>query len=571
MKKLLTNWRVILLAVVVILAIVAIGPNPYSDGVTIQTVTKNSSAAIAGINNPKPTDSPMSRERVTSINNHAVKSVKDYYNLTSNLQVNQTLQVKTTKGFYRIVVLPETEVEYLDEYENVEVEVTEQINKTINGSIVPVNETRNKTVKRQKTITHIIGVQDIGLNVHEAPQTNLRKGLDLAGGTRVLLQPEEKLEASDMDVLLDNLKERLNVFGLSDVIVREASDLSGNQYVLVEIAGANEQEVKDLLARQGKFEAKIGNDTVFRGGKDITYVCRSADCSGIDPRVGCGQYTQDKWSCRFRFTISLSGEAAQRQADLTKKLDVVVDDTSSQQYLSEQLSLYLDDSLVDQLNIGSDLQGQVATDISISGSGSGPNEGEAVLDTLQNMKRLQTILVTGSLPTKLNVVKTDNISPILGEAFVKNSIIMAFMAVLAVAGFVFIRYRKLRIAVPMVITMLSEVIMLLGVAAVINWNLDLAAVAGVIVAVGTGVDDQIVITEETLKGANAATNWRERIKRAFFIIMGAYFTTVVAMLPLMFAGAGVVKGFALTTLIGVSLGVLISRPAFAAIIEHLLK
>lgn len=571
MKKLLTNWRVILLAVVVILAIVAIGPNPYSDGVTIQTVTKNSSAAIAGINNPKPTDSPMSRERVTSINNHAVKSVKDYYNLTSNLQVNQTLQVKTTKGFYRIVVLPETEVEYLDEYENVEVEVTEQINKTINGSIVPVNETRNKTVKRQKTITHIIGVQDIGLNVHEAPQTNLRKGLDLAGGTRVLLQPEEKLEASDMDVLLDNLKERLNVFGLSDVIVREASDLSGNQYVLVEIAGANEQEVKDLLARQGKFEAKIGNDTVFRGGKDITYVCRSADCSGIDPRVGCGQYTQDKWSCRFRFTISLSGEAAQRQADLTKKLDVVVDDTSSQQYLSEQLSLYLDDSLVDQLNIGSDLQGQVATDISISGSGSGPNEGEAVLDTLQNMKRLQTILVTGSLPTKLNVVKTDNISPILGEAFVKNSIIMAFMAVLAVAGFVFIRYRKLRIAVPMVITMLSEVIMLLGVAAVINWNLDLAAVAGVIVAVGTGVDDQIVITEETLKGVNAATNWRERIKRAFFIIMGAYFTTVVAMLPLMFAGAGVVKGFALTTLIGVSLGVLISRPAFAAIIEHLLK
>ncbi|MBW3001002.1 protein translocase subunit SecD, partial [Candidatus Woesearchaeota archaeon] len=54
---------------------------------------------------------------------------------------------------------------------------------------------------------------------------------------------------------------------------------------------------------------------------------------------------------------------------------------------------------------------------------------------------------------------------------------------------------------------------------------------------------------------------------AFFIIFAAYFTTVVAMLPLWFAGAGLLKGFALTTILGVSIGVLITRPAFAAIIQ----
>jgi len=187
------------------------------------------------------------------------------------------------------------------------------------------------------------------------------------------------------------------------------------------------------------------------------------------------------------------------------------------------------------------------------------------------MKRLQTILITGSLPAKLNIVKTDSISPILGDEFVKNSLIMILAAILAVCAFIYVRYRELKIALPIMITMMSEVVLLLGVASLISWNLDLAAIAGIIVAVGTGVDDQIVISDETLKGEKQARNWKERIRRAFFIIMGAYFTTVVAMLPLMFAGAGLLKGFALTTIIGVSIGVFITRPAYAVIVENLMK
>ena len=53
--------------------------------------------------------------------------------------------------------------------------------------------------------------------------------------------------------------------------------------------------------------------------------------------------------------------------------------------------------------------------------------------------------------------------------------------------------------------------------------------------------------------------------------MVAYFTGVAAMVPLLFAGAGLLKGFALTTIIGISIGVFITRPAFAAAVEVLLK
>ena len=66
-------------------------------------------------------------------------------------------------------------------------------------------------------------------------------------------------------------------------------------------------------------------------------------------------------------------------------------------------------------------------------------------------------------------------------------------------------------------------------------------------------------------------NWKKRIKNAFFIIIAAYFTTLVAMGPLYFMGTGILKGFAVTTMIGITAGVLIARPAFAKIIEILIK
>ncbi len=568
-KKIFTNVRVIILLVFLVLAAVAMHPNPYKKGVAVRNVISNSSANSAGIQSPKPNIAPMSREVITAINNKIVNDMEEYSNAIVNLKPNMSIQVRTNKNLYRLIVQEEVEVIELNETEWKTTEEIVEVNETINGTTVKINKTITKQIEVPKTEIISLGAEDIGLRVYDAPKTNIRKGLDLQGGTRVLLQPEEKITRNDMENLIAVIKERLNVYGLSDLVIREAGDLSGNQYILVEIAGATEEEVRNLLAKQGKFEAKIGNETVFKGGNDITYVCRSADCAGIDPSQGCGQ-SGGQWFCRFRFSISLSGEAAQRQADLTRDLAVVTED--KQQYLSKRLILFLDDKQVDELRIGADLKGKAETNIQISGSGVGISEQEAAINSLQNMKRLQTILITGSLPFKLNIVKTDTISPMLGEEFVRNALFIGLLAILTVSVIVFIRYRKLAVSIPIVIASVSEVIILLGVAALIGWNLDLAAIAGIIIAVGTGVDHKILITDETLRGEiRKIFNWKERIKGAFFIIMGAYLTTTFAMIPLIFAGAGLLKGFAIITIIGVSIGVFITRPAYADVIEILLK
>ena len=570
-KKLVTNWRIILLVIFIVLSLIAIRPT-FGEGVAIRSVVTNSSASSSGIAQPKPDIQPVFREKILSINNAQINSVEEYYKIISALSPNRTIQIKTTKGSYRITSREKFETIQLNETEERTISEEVQKNITINGTTQLINETVTKTVSVPKTKQISQGTDDIGLRVYEAPTTNIRKGLDLQGGTRVLLQPEVKLSQYDLGILIDNMKERLNVYGLSDIVIRDAGDLSGNQYIVVEIAGATEEEIKDLLARQGKFEARIGNNTVFRGGKDIVYVARSANEAGIDPATGCAP-SGSQWFCRFRFSITLSKEAAQRQSDATKNLDVIYDTTTGRNdYLSQKLELYLDDKKVDELNIGADLKGQTVTQIQISGSGVGANRQDAIGNSLQNMKRLQTILITGSLPVKLYIVKTDAISPVLGQGFVKNSIFMSFLAIISVAIVIAIRYRKFIITIPILITMLSEVTILLGVAAFIGWNIDMAAIAGILVAIGTGVDDQIVITDETLKGDSASVyNWKEKVKRAFLIIMLAYLTVVVAMIPLIFAGAGLLKGFAITTIIGVTIGVFITRPAYSSFVEVMLK
>ena len=192
----------------------------------------------------------------------------------------------------------------------------------------------------------------------------------------------------------------------------------------------------------------------------------------------------------------------------------------------------------------------------------------------EEVKMNQVWLTSGNLPEKANVESKSTVPASLGAQFLRYSLLTGIIGVLSVSLVIFFRYRKFFIVAPVIITGFSEIIIILGVASIINWEIDLPAIAGIIAAVGTGVDNQIVITDETLasKGqARKSASVAERIRRAFFIIFTSAATIVAIMLPLMTFVAGMLKGFALTTILGVLIGVIITRPAYAKIIEEFLK
>ena len=201
--KMFKKWRVILLFSILILSYLIISPSFSSQGVAIKSIEQNSSAFVAGIRSPNPAATLKSREIIKAVNNVEIKTLEDYAKAISLTNLNQTFRIYTDKN--------------------------------PNGYVLLKNS------------------DDFGIVVDEAASSNLRKGLELQGGTRVLLQAEEKINDQQRDDLISVMENRLNTYGLSDIRVRKADDLLGNKYILVEIAGASKQDVKDLIESQGKF------------------------------------------------------------------------------------------------------------------------------------------------------------------------------------------------------------------------------------------------------------------------------------------------------------------------------
>lgn len=496
-------WLLMIVLALSFLSIFGLPPQFLEKGVVVKSVEQNSTAQLNGI---------YSGMIIKLINSQPINNKEDYSRVISNIIFQNKTKLTITSNSREIIYLADKAPE---------------------------------------------------ITIDNIPKTKIKTGLDLSGGARALVKPEVPLDADEINDLISVTSNRLNVFGISDVTVKSVSDLSGNNFMLVEVAGATPSDLQELVAKQGKFEAKIGNETVFIGGeRDIASVCRNdASCAGIE---SCSSY-EDGELCRFRFVIYLSEEAAQKHADITSKLGVNV--TSQGNYLDKTLDLYLDDKLVDSLLISEDLKGRVTTQIQIQGSGSGATRQEAIDSAEESMKKLQTILITGSLPYKLEIVKLDSISPVLGKEFTKNLFLLAAVVFIAVSLVLFIKYRKIKITSAVILTMFSEAFITLAIAALIKWNLDAPSIAGIIAGMGTGVNDQIVIIDESVSKAQISI--KEKIKRALFIILGAFFTIIAAMLPLFWAGAGLLRGFALTTIIGVSVGILITRPAFADIIKKI--
>ncbi len=489
----------------------------------------------------------------------------------------------------------------------------------------------------------------LGINVMELERTNIDFGIDIRGGTRIILKPVEAADPSQLDETIATLQTRANIYGLTEMKFLAVSGGEGG-FIQVEAAGIGSEVIQNLLSRQGKFEAKVlipvsnklvlgdksytvvqqngtikidgtvlpSNESVVLNGVKIEYMNSSAGAVNLlasvyegrdvervsnDPQqAGVVQSGNGVYQFFFPVTVSVAG--AERFSKVTSGLDSTIDLSSGEEYLTGDIVLFIDDEVVSQLRISTGLKGGLHTTTQITGSRTTQEDASA------EKLSLQTILRSGALPVKLETASVDVISPTLGRGFLESAITTIIIAIGLVAIVVFIRYRSLKIALPMVLVSLSEVAIIVGVSAkndmpiwlvvlvinliiiglawmkkqtvdvfawaggiliplfgMISWTLDLPAIAGIIAAIGTGIDHQIIIADETLKGKKEALNLKDNIKRAFFIIFAAAATMIAALVPLMFIGVGLVRGFAITTIIGIFVGTLITRPAYGSIIE----
>ncbi|MDV0447882.1 Protein translocase subunit SecD [Methanosarcinaceae archaeon Ag5] len=346
-----------------------------------------------------------------------------------------------------------------------------------------------------------------------------------------------------MQTTIDVLNNKLgNGLGIKDLPIQAV----GDEYILIDFAGVDLAEARKLVETPGKFEIRIQVDA-----NETAHILYGDSVVSVNP---VGQTQGGQWYVPF--TLNEQGAMALQQAAI--KAGATTDPNS------HNLIMLLDDEVIYSAPLSSSAAAQLRT---------GPiYSWQATTSTYEEAKELQIHLRAGALPVNVEIIGSGQVDAALGSGFLKGAIITAFFAMIAVALLIFNKYRRPEIVIPMVGTSVAEVVMLLGFAALVGQELDLASIAGIIAVIGTGVDHLVIITEEVVHQGKTPSEkvYSARIGKAFMIIFGAAATTVVAMTPLVFLGFGALKGFAVVTIVGVLIGVLIARPAYSAILKYIL-
>jgi len=364
---------------------------------------------------------------------------------------------------------------------------------------------------------------------------------------------QEGVSKSTAEHVKTILETKINQIGTKDAKVNTLTGLNNvARYVRIELAGVNMNEAQEIVGKQGKFEIRIqtvGNETehvVF--GDQIT----SVQMPQKDLQSG-------SWGVEF----TLSEDGAKAFQDAAIKYGATSDPDH------HYLSMILDNKTVYSAPLNAKLASSLTTSperrmVASTGTGTtGSNQAT----------NLEIHLRAGALPVDVSIAGSGSTSAPLGERYKATVILAGILALITVAFVVYYRYREPGIVLPMVLINASEVLILLGFIAAIKFQLDLPTIAGLIAVMGTGIDQLVIITDEILhEGKVPSPNlYLKRLARALAIIMAAAATVVIAMVPLALMDLSTLKGFAIITILGVLVGVIITRPAYGKIIMEILS
>lgn len=365
------------------------------------------------------------------------------------------------------------------------------------------------------------------------------------------------------------INDKINHAGLSGGTAREVTS-GEDHFVLIEVPDQRRGELVDLLNQRGSVRVDLYYPTRENG--TTTYTTETALLEQGDfQRVNVPADTEELGP---HVPVALHDDAAQRFEDATIRSGMARGGSACRYDTSPNETGACLLTLVDgEVVYSAGMSPGLATTIE---NGEWVKDPTFVLQTTNysEAQDLSLHLRAGALPASLDIESGTStyVSPTQGDHFKTSSIIIGLLAIFAVSLKVLYRYRDIRVAGPMVLTALSEVVILFGVASLLGYPIDLAVIGGFIAVIGTGIDDLIIIANEVLqKGdVNSERVFQSRFKKAFWIIGAAALTAIIAMSPLMVLSLGDLRGFAIFTIIGVIIGVVITRPAYGDILQHLI-
>lgn len=222
--------------------------------------------------------------------------------------------------------------------------------------------------------------------------------------------------------------------------------------------------------------------------------------------------------------------------------------------IGKQIAIYMDEVLISAPVVETAISGGQAQ---ITGGTNGFSYEEA--------KALSDKINAGSLPFALESSNYSTISPTLGSGALNVMLTAGVIAFVIIGLYMIIMYRLPGIVAC--IGIVSQLILQVLFLSVPQMTLTLPGMAGIILALGMGIDTNIIISERIREEIRVGKSLVAAIKtgygRAFTAVLDGNVTTMIVAIVLMIFGSGSIFSFGYTLLTGVILnfisGILASR------------
>lgn len=442
------------------------------------------------------------------------------------------------------------------------VDTNEAINSKYSSIATEINheaQSNNIFIDSLSFDSNGIGFELLDISSKEALDSILSKikGIDINysdGVYRIVFTADEArlIEASSIDQAIDTIRNRLDIFGLSEPSVTK----QGNNNIIVQLPGVktaqDEQNALDLIIRPAQLkmmavdeerasnvnsmtdlEAKKYGDIILGFVNDPNSKILLKEIPVIDGSMLVdARVAFDNSSNQRVITFRLNSIGAKIFADF------------SGNNVGKRMAIVLDNKVYSAPNIRERI-----------GGGSGQITGSF---SEQEAKNIAIALRSGSLSVPLELLEKRSVGPSLGADSIKASLIALFGAFVAIIVFMIIYYGFAGFIA--VITLLINVLGIIACMSLFGATLTLPGMAGIVLTVGMAIDANIIINErirEALRlGESIVKSIAFGYANATRAIFDANNTTIIIAILLYAYGTGPIKGFAVTMGIGIVISII---------------
>lgn len=358
---------------------------------------------------------------------------------------------------------------------------------------------------------------------------SIRQGLDLQGGTHVVLEAEDtdvaKVNDDAMNRVVTIMEKRVNALGLTEPIIQR----EGERRVIIELPGVKDPDAAiNTIGKTAMLEFKDEDGNTVLTGTDLK-----------DAQASTNQQTGQNV-----VNLEFSDEGAKKFADLTTK------------NVGRTIAILLDGEVLTAPNVREPILG-----------GKAEISGQKSLEEAQN---LAVVLRSGALPVKVNIIETRTVGPSLGQDSKDKSQVAFAIGLGAVLIFMLLFYRISGFIAD--IALMAYTLLLLAALYLLDATLTLPGVAGIILTIGMAVDANVLIFEHfkeeyQIHGKSLRLSMDAGFRRAFTTIFDSNLTTIIAAAVLFFLGTGTIRGFAIT----LGLGTILSMFTAITLTQYMLK